>query len=167
MDTLPSTKFFKYFGSQILYNLRNDDDIEACLSAANKIMRALKEVWQNPHLDTYSKYLLFRAIPINLLLWGCKNWLLKQDLLRRLEVFLHQNICHILHIFIYDFKVKLIQNKKMENVLQHPNNPEHDCGLTTQLPRQGCPWPSRCSCLTHVDSMLPTQTQTRTPLPSQ
>jgi len=30
----------------------------------------LKEVWQNPHLDVYNKYLLFRAIPMNLLSVG-------------------------------------------------------------------------------------------------
>jgi hypothetical protein len=67
---------FKYLGSRISYNLRDDADIEAWLAAANQSMGALKEVWHNPHLDTYSKYLLFRLIPMNLLLWGCENWLL-------------------------------------------------------------------------------------------
>ncbi len=64
---------FKYLGSRISYSLRDDDDINARLAAASQSMGALKEVWRNPHLDTYSKYLLFRAIPVNLLLWGCKN----------------------------------------------------------------------------------------------
>ena len=94
-DALPETKqfdvadgyvtfcrTFKYLGSRISYNLRDDADIEAQLTAANQSMGALKEVWRNPHLDTYSKYLLFRAIPMNLLLWGCENWSLRQDLLR-------------------------------------------------------------------------------------
>ena len=83
---------FKYLGSRISYNLRDDADIEARLAAANQSMGALKEVWRNPHLDTYSKYLLFCAIPVNLLLWGCENWSLRQDLLRQLEVFLHRSI---------------------------------------------------------------------------
>jgi hypothetical protein len=86
-DALPETKqfdvadgyvtfcrTFKYLGLHISYNLRDDADIEARLAAANQSMGALKEVWRNPHLDTYSKYLLFRAIPMNLLLWGCENW---------------------------------------------------------------------------------------------
>ncbi len=72
---------FKYLGSRISYNLQDDADIEARLAAANQSMGALKEVWRNPHLDTYRKYLLFRAIPVNLLLWGCENWSLRQDLL--------------------------------------------------------------------------------------
>lgn len=65
---------FKYLGSCISYNLQDDDDIEARLVAANQSMGVLKNVWRNPHLDTYSKYLLFRAIHMNLLLWGCENW---------------------------------------------------------------------------------------------
>jgi hypothetical protein len=58
---------FKYLGLQISYSLRDDDNINARLAAASQSMGALKEVWRNPHLDTYSKYLLFRAIPVNLL----------------------------------------------------------------------------------------------------
>jgi hypothetical protein len=94
-DTLPETQqfevadgyvtfchTFKYLGLCISYNLCDDANIEARLAAANQSMGALKEVWRNPHLDTYSKYLLFRAIPMNLLLWGCENWSLRQDLLQ-------------------------------------------------------------------------------------
>jgi hypothetical protein len=62
------TRTFRYLGSLISYNLCNDDDITSRLAAANASMGALKEVWRNPHLDVYNKYLLFRAIPINLLL---------------------------------------------------------------------------------------------------
>jgi hypothetical protein len=104
---------FKYLGSRISYNLRNDDNIAARLSTANKSMGALKEIWQNPHLNTYSKYLLFRAIPVNLLLWGCETWSLQQAHLCRLEVFLHCSICCILHISILDVKDKHIHNKKI------------------------------------------------------
>ena len=50
---------FKYLGSHISYNLRDDDDITARIAAANASMGALKALWRNPHLDMYSKYLLF------------------------------------------------------------------------------------------------------------
>ncbi len=59
---------FKYLGSKILYSLCNDDDIKSCLAAASQSMGALKEVWRNQHLDTYSKYLLFCMILMTLLL---------------------------------------------------------------------------------------------------
>jgi len=107
---------FKYLGSRITYNLRDDHDIDARLSAANRSMGALKEIWRNPHLDTYSKYLLFRAIPVNLLLWGCETWSLRQTLLRRLEVFLHRNIRHILHISIIEVKDNHIRNEKIRRL---------------------------------------------------
>ena len=107
---------FKYLGSRISYNLRDDADIEARLAAANQSMGALKEVWRNPHLDTYSKYLLFRAIPMNLLLWGCENWSLRQDLLRRLEVFLHRSIRRILHISITQVQEDRIRNDKIRRL---------------------------------------------------
>ncbi len=103
----------KYVGLRISFNLWDDADIEAQLAAANLSMGALKEVWRNPHLDTYSKYLLFQVIPMNLLLWGCKNWSLRQDLLRQLEVFLHQSIRPILHISIVQVQEDHIRNNKI------------------------------------------------------
>ena len=86
------TKHFKYLGSYISYNLRDDFDVESRISSASASMGALKNFWDNPHVDLYSKYLLFRAIPMNLLLWGCETWSLRQVLLNKVEVFLHWSI---------------------------------------------------------------------------
>jgi hypothetical protein len=47
----------------------------------------IKFSWYNQHVDTYSKYLIFRAIQMNLLLWGCKH-----GPLMKLKVFLAQNV---------------------------------------------------------------------------
>ena len=89
---------FRYLGSLISYNLRDDDDITAQLAAANASMGRLKEVWRNPHLDIYNKYLIFRAIPMNLLLWGVETWSLRKSQLDKLKVFLHRSIRRILQI---------------------------------------------------------------------
>jgi hypothetical protein len=70
------TQTFRYLGSLIFHNLRDEDDITARIAAANASRGALKELWRNPHLDMYNKYLFFRAIPMNLLLWGTETWLL-------------------------------------------------------------------------------------------
>jgi hypothetical protein len=75
------TQTLRYLGLLISYSLRDDDNVTACIAAANAAMGALKKVWCNPHLDVYGKYLLFWAIPMNLLLWGCKTWSLWQSLL--------------------------------------------------------------------------------------
>ncbi len=51
---------FWYLGSLMSYNLRDNDDVTARVAAATASMGALKELWRNPHLNIYSKYLLFR-----------------------------------------------------------------------------------------------------------
>ncbi len=73
------TRTFRYLGSLINYSLRDDDNITARIAAATASMGALKEVWRNPHLDMFNKHLLFRAIPMNLLLWGAETWSLRKD----------------------------------------------------------------------------------------
>ncbi len=92
------TQTFWYLGLLISYSLRDDDDVTARIAAANSAMGALKEVWRNPHLDVYSNYLLFWAIPMNLLLWGCETRSLRQSLLDKLEVFLNRSVRRILQI---------------------------------------------------------------------
>ena len=89
-DFVSFIRMFKYLGLLISYNynLRNNNDITARIPAANASMGALKELWCNPHLDVYNKYLLFRAIPMNLFLWGTETWLLQKLQLDKLEVFL-------------------------------------------------------------------------------
>jgi hypothetical protein len=67
------SRIFKYLGLTIPYSLRDDDNIDAHLATASKSMGVLNKVWRNPRLDTYSKCLLVRAIPLDLLLWRCEN----------------------------------------------------------------------------------------------
>jgi len=107
------TRHFKYLGSYISYNLRDDYDIESRIAAASQSMGALKNVWNNPHMEIYSKYLLFRAIPMNLLLWGCETWSLRQVLLNKLEVFLHRSIRRILGVPMSQVKEERIRNIHM------------------------------------------------------
>jgi len=110
------TRTFKYLGSLISYNLRDDDDITARIAAANASMGALKELWRNPHLDMYNKYLLFRAIPMNLLLWGAETWSLRESQLDKLEVFLHRSIRRILQISMSTVQEQRLRNGKVRDM---------------------------------------------------
>ena len=114
--TVTFTRTFRYLGSLISYNLRDDEDITARLAAANASMGRLKEVWRNPHLDIYNKYLLFRAIPMNLLLWGAETWSLRKTHLDKLEVFLHRSIRRILRISITTVRDQHIRNDKVRRM---------------------------------------------------
>jgi hypothetical protein len=54
---------------------------------------------------------------MNLLLWGCENWSLQEDLLRRPDVFLHCIIWRILHISITNVQEQHLQNEKVSRML--------------------------------------------------
>jgi hypothetical protein len=107
---------FKYLGLWISYNLCNDFDVNKPLTSATQSMGALKTVWNCPHLDIFSKYLLFRTIPMYLLLWGCKTWSIHQALLDKLEVFLHRSIQQILHVSMTCVKEERIRNEHMRRM---------------------------------------------------
>ena len=61
-------------------------------------MGALNPFWKDAAVDDFSKYLIFCAIPCNLLLWGCESWALREATLQKLEVFLHRSVRKILKI---------------------------------------------------------------------
>ena len=105
------TRTFCYLDSLINYSLRDDDDITARTASATAAMGALKEIWRNPHLDIYNKYLLFRDIPMNLLLWGAETWSLRKSQLDQLEVFLHRSIRRILQISMSKVQEDRIRNE--------------------------------------------------------
>jgi hypothetical protein len=110
------TGTFCYLGSLINYSLCDDDDITARIASATAAMGALKDVWRNLHLDIYNKYLLFRAIPMNLLLWGAETWSLRKTQLDQLEVFLHCSIRRILQISISTVKEERIRNERVRKM---------------------------------------------------
>ena len=60
--------------------------------------------WTYASADNISKYLIFLAIPINILLWGCESWALWISLLKQIEVFLNHSIRCILGISMDEVK---------------------------------------------------------------
>ena len=104
------TRHFKYLGSHISYNLTDDHDIDSRISAASSSMGALAHFWNDEAVDLRSKYLIFMAIPMNLLLWGSESWALRTTLLSRLEVFLHRSIRRIMGITMTNVREEKITN---------------------------------------------------------
>ena len=74
-------------------------------------MGALSKFWTDSSVDNHSKYLIFLAIPINLLIWGCESWVLRTSLMKKLEVFLHRSIRRILGTSMIKVKDQHITNK--------------------------------------------------------
>ena len=92
------------------YSLKDDYDVDERLSHTPSAMGALTNFGTDRAVDNYNKYLIFWAIQINLLLWGCESWTLRKTTLNKLEVFLHQNIRKILRIDIAQVIDKIITN---------------------------------------------------------
>ncbi len=103
-------RHFKYLGFFVSFSLCDDYDIKKRVTATTQSMGALKNVWDFPYLNIWSKYFLFHAIPMNLLLWGCETWLMRKALSNKLEVFLHCSIWRILHISMFRAKEEQIHN---------------------------------------------------------
>ena len=61
-------------------------------------MGALKCFWDAKEIDLRSKFLVYNAIPISLLLLGSESWALTKVLIKTLEVFHLRNIRRLLGI---------------------------------------------------------------------
>jgi hypothetical protein len=91
----------------------DDADVKKRISKAYQSMGMLYNLWNNKFVDKRTKYLFFLTIPVNLLLWGCKSWALRESLLDKLDAFIHKSIRRILGINIEQFKEQRIKNKQV------------------------------------------------------
>ena len=107
---------FKYLGSWLSFSLRNYYDVGRRIGMANASMGALARFWDNHHVDMYSKYMVFRAIPCNLLLWGCESWALRATLLDKLEVFIRRGIRYIMGIKMVQVRERHIKNSHIRTM---------------------------------------------------
>ena len=110
------TPIFKYLGTLISFDLRDDKDIEKRISKASQMVGALKNVWDDEFVDKKTKYLFFLAIPINLLMWGCETWALKESSVKAIDVFIHRSIRRILGIKMSRVKEEKITNKSVREM---------------------------------------------------
>ena len=104
------TKHFKYLGSYISYSLQDDYGIDIRLAAGNASMGSLSKFWTDASVNNSTNYLIFLAIPINILLWRCESWALQTSLLKIFEVYLHCSIRQILGISMAEVKDRHIKN---------------------------------------------------------
>jgi len=106
----------KYLGSYVSFCLYNDYDIDKRITDASQAMGAIKTMWDCPHLELWSKYLLFRSTPMNILLWGCKTWSMRKALANKLKIFLHCSIRRFLHVSITRVKEERIRNEHVRRM---------------------------------------------------
>ena len=71
----------------------------------------MPHVFRNKSLSRHVKKLLYMAIPVNLLLWGCETWALKESDRRLLQVFHTTSIRRILNINMLEVQMCKISNE--------------------------------------------------------
>lgn len=64
------TTLFKYLGTHLQFTLSEDHDIEIRMTNASKAFGAMRKFFEREEVNLYTKYLIFLAIHINILLWG-------------------------------------------------------------------------------------------------
>lgn len=79
----------------------------------------MKELFERPETSLCCKSLFFRAIQINLLLWGCESWALREDLEVKLERFVRKKIRKILKINMYDVMDRSMSNAEHYSIFNN------------------------------------------------
>ena len=97
--------------------MRDDYDIESRIMSATKAMGDLKTFWYNPHVDNYSKYLIFRYILMNLIILGCEAWSCCATLKSKLEVFIHFHSIQMFKMSMFQVKDDHIHRSDIQEML--------------------------------------------------
>ena len=89
-------------------------------------MRAL--VFSNPYIPLPLKRALYTSLVVNLLLWGCENWALREESLRKLQTF-HTKCCRaMIGVSMWEVAMYSVTNENvlkyvgvppMENIIHH------------------------------------------------
>ena len=92
------TAHFKYLGTYISFDLSADYDINNRLNKASREMGRLRHFFNNQYVELNFKHQVFLQYIVNVLLWGCENWAIRDYHSRQLNSFIHRSIRRILHI---------------------------------------------------------------------
>lgn len=111
---------FKYLGTNFTPDLNDSKDIKKRIDQAQRAYYALNQnVLRNNKIPITLRLRIYNAIVINLLLWGCESWAIKEEDRRKLEVCHHRCLRRMLHITIYQVKEEKISNKEVRKKLNN------------------------------------------------
>ena len=104
---------FKYLGSIIEPDLKDMIEVRTRIRKAQGQIGGLMNLFSNKHVPKDFKVLLYQAIPLNTVLWGCESWTLHKALLRELSAFHHKAIRKILGITMQEVRDRRIRNESV------------------------------------------------------
>jgi len=89
---------FVYLGSTLIFLLDDTVGVKCRILKALKAMGALKSIWEAKEVPLIAKRKLYKAIPVNLILWESENWSGNWNDLKLMEAFYYKAIHRILGI---------------------------------------------------------------------
>jgi hypothetical protein len=110
------TAHFKYLGTFISFDLTEDYDINNRITKASREMGRLRHFFQNQFVELKFKHQVFVQYIVNILLWGCENWAIKEHHFLKLNSFIHRNIRSILRIKMSQVRDEHIKNTRIRKI---------------------------------------------------
>jgi Reverse transcriptase (RNA-dependent DNA polymerase) len=110
---------FKYLGSIINNDLKDEKEIMQRIKKGNQQYGALKNVLNNRQVKLKTKILIYIAIIQNTVLWGCESWTLSYDSKRKLLAFQHKMLRKILKINIFEVQAYRITNEQVRSLFNN------------------------------------------------
>jgi hypothetical protein len=103
---------FKYLGTFFVPSLSATADITKRISQARKLFNSInRQVLGDKHISMDIRKGLYQAMVVNIALWGCESWALKEKNRAKLESFHHSCLRKICGWTMWDITEKRITNK--------------------------------------------------------
>lgn len=78
---------FKYLGATLTKDGRSTTEIKTRLAMATSAMAKLNNIWKSREISFSTKFKLYRALVLSILLYGCESWTLNAETTRRVQTF--------------------------------------------------------------------------------
>ena len=107
-------------GTYISWNLRDDYDVKERIKAANKIFGAARHnFYGNKAIPLELRVRFYKAIVVNILLWGCESWALRSRNYKEIRVVYRRHIRAMLRVTVF-YKIRnerLLELAQMEDII--------------------------------------------------
>jgi hypothetical protein len=111
---------FTYLGSIITNDLEDGAEIHARIGKANDgILNSLNNLWRSKGLSVSMKKQFYIATVVNIVLWGCESLTIRAANLKKLEVFHHKVMRHILSITKWQQATTRLTNKNLRKKMDY------------------------------------------------
>ena len=107
------TKFFKFLGHVFSHDLQDETEVASRVSSACRTMGRINYFWKYAEVESHSKFMIFMAMPMNLLSWGCESWSLKESILILLNMLIHRSMRRTLGITMLEVKEDQLKNTRI------------------------------------------------------